>query len=233
MSEGGDNAQEQALLGLALAALRERSGMTQLEAAEAARPKMTSQNWGLYEAGQAKGILTPDVQTRLAAALGAERTDLLEQRQRVERFGPPRSRTRVARRAGLGAGEGVGEASARFGLLIPFRSRAPADPERTLNLLDRYGPTTAAMQLADDSLYPWGASGMTVVYDTAVWPRKDQGCVVVDARGEWSVKIYVSSDDRTVTVRELHPEPRELVLQRDPQAEDGIRALYAVVGRLD
>ena len=56
-------------LGEALAALRLERGFSQAQAGE--RVGMTSQGWGLYEAGKRPGLFRPDVQRRLTAALGA------------------------------------------------------------------------------------------------------------------------------------------------------------------
>jgi transcriptional regulator with XRE-family HTH domain len=56
-------------LGDALAALRRARGLSQAEAG--ARLGMTSQGWGLYEAGKRPGLFRPDVQRRMTAALGS------------------------------------------------------------------------------------------------------------------------------------------------------------------
>lgn len=56
-------------LGEALAALRRARGLSQAEAGE--RVGMTSQGWGLYEAGKRPGLFRPDVQRRLTAAIDA------------------------------------------------------------------------------------------------------------------------------------------------------------------
>jgi len=56
-------------LGEALAALRRARGLSQAEAGE--RVGMTSQGWGLYEAGKRPGLFRPDVQRRLTAAVDA------------------------------------------------------------------------------------------------------------------------------------------------------------------
>lgn len=61
-------------LGEALAALRRERGLSQAEAG--ARASMTSQGWGLYEAGRRPGLFRPDVQRRLTAALDASPEDL-------------------------------------------------------------------------------------------------------------------------------------------------------------
>jgi transcriptional regulator with XRE-family HTH domain len=54
-------------LGEALAALRRARGLSQAEAG--GRVGMTSQGWGLYEAGKRPGLFRPDVQRRLTAAV--------------------------------------------------------------------------------------------------------------------------------------------------------------------
>ena len=56
-------------LGEALAALRRARGLSQAEAG--ACLNMTSQGWGLYEAGRRPGLFRPDVQRRLTGALGS------------------------------------------------------------------------------------------------------------------------------------------------------------------
>lgn len=61
-------------LGEALAALRRERGLSQADAG--ARVGMTSQGWGLYEAGRRAGLFRPDVQRRLTAALDATPEDL-------------------------------------------------------------------------------------------------------------------------------------------------------------
>lgn len=58
----------------ALAALRRDRGLSQAEAG--ARLGMTSQGWGLYEAGRRAGLHRPDVQRRLLAALDATPEEL-------------------------------------------------------------------------------------------------------------------------------------------------------------
>jgi transcriptional regulator with XRE-family HTH domain len=56
-------------LGEALAALRRARGLSQAEAGS--RVGMTSQGWGLYEAGKRPGLFRPDVQRRLTGAVDA------------------------------------------------------------------------------------------------------------------------------------------------------------------
>lgn len=54
-------------LGEALAGLRRDQGLSQAEAG--ARVGMTSQGWGLYEAGKRPSLFRPDVQRRMTTAL--------------------------------------------------------------------------------------------------------------------------------------------------------------------
>jgi transcriptional regulator with XRE-family HTH domain len=61
-------------LGDALSVLRRERGLSQAEAGQ--RIGMTSQGWGLYEAGKRPGLFRPDVQRRLTAALDATPEDL-------------------------------------------------------------------------------------------------------------------------------------------------------------
>lgn len=75
MSAAKDHAGPEArLLGEALAALRRERGLSQAEAGQ--RIGMTSQGWGLYEAGRRPGLFRPDVQRRLTGALDLTPEDL-------------------------------------------------------------------------------------------------------------------------------------------------------------
>lgn len=80
-------------LGEALAALRRDQGLSQAEAG--ARIGMTSQGWGLYEAGKRPGLFRPDVQRRLTGALGATVEDL------VLRLGAPEAEAAPVQVAGV------------------------------------------------------------------------------------------------------------------------------------
>lgn len=69
MSGSSDDISQARALGEALAALRRERGLSQAEAGQ--RIGMTSQGWGLYEAGKRPGLFRPDVQRRLTGALDA------------------------------------------------------------------------------------------------------------------------------------------------------------------
>jgi len=66
---GSDETSQARALGEALTALRRERGLSQAEAG--ARIGMTSQGWGLYEAGKRSSLFRPDVQRRLTGALGS------------------------------------------------------------------------------------------------------------------------------------------------------------------
>lgn len=76
-----DDQSEQALLGRAVAALRARAKLNQSQAGEAFGT--TGQGWAKYENGRAPTIFRPDVQRRLAEALGFSLADLQAEYQRV------------------------------------------------------------------------------------------------------------------------------------------------------
>jgi transcriptional regulator with XRE-family HTH domain len=64
-----EKASEIMRLANALATLRRERGLSQAEAGQ--RIGMTSQGWGLYEAGKRSSLFRPDVQRRLTGALDA------------------------------------------------------------------------------------------------------------------------------------------------------------------
>lgn len=89
---------EQKLLGQALRVLRQRAGMTAQDAGD--RFGIGEEGWRKYERGQAKTIFAPDTQQRLAAAVGANRQDLLDERARLAGEDlPPQARITPAERA--------------------------------------------------------------------------------------------------------------------------------------
>ena len=160
-------------LGEALAALRRERGLSQAEAG--VRVGMTSQGWGLYEAGRRAGLFRPDVQRRLTAALDASPEDLALRLATASAAEP----------APAPASEPIS------GLEAPGRPFAPA----------RSGPPRETLRLSDDALSPWAASGVVLEYEPGRWPRRDQGCIVDMADGSTRVRLYLESDGDVVTVR--------------------------------
>ena len=136
-----------------------------LSQAEAgARIGMTSQGWGLYESGKRPGLFRPDVQRRLTGAVDATPEDLA---LILVREGP----------ASATAPSGVENAGRAF----------------------RSGPVaqtavTERMQLSNDDLAPWAASGVVLEFDPGRWPRRDQGCVIDLTDGTRLVRLYQRAD---------------------------------------
>ncbi|MBA3999517.1 helix-turn-helix transcriptional regulator [Brevundimonas sp.] len=179
-------------LGQALAGLRKARGLSQAEAG--ARMGVTSQAWGLYEAGRRPGMFRPDVQRRLTAALDLTPEDLaLEMARRPAVPAPASDRLEESGRA--------------------FSTKGPP------------GSVRRTLQLRDDDLAPWAGSGVVLVYDLSVWPRRDQGCVVETADGP-VIGLYHRGDRDTVVLR--GPGGDKRVLQRS-----WIGSVGAVVARLE
>jgi len=151
-------------LGDALAGLRRARGLSQAEAGR--RAGLTSQGWGLYEAGKRSGLFRPDVQRRLTAAIDATPGDLMS----------------AGGAAGLSPGPGVASEGLAF-LHAPARS------------------TLQRLQLSNDDLAPWAASGVVLEYEPGRWPRRDQGCVIEMADGDLRVRLYDRADAEAVVVR--------------------------------
>ncbi|WP_426042141.1 helix-turn-helix domain-containing protein [Brevundimonas sp. TWP2-3-4b1] len=143
-----------------------------LSQAEAgARIGMTSQGWGLYESGKRPGLFRPDVQRRLTGALNATPEDL----------------------ALILAREGPATAPPATGVESLGRAFSPP-PERHANATER-------MQLSNDDLAPWAASGVVLEFDPGRWPRRDQGCVIDLADGTRLVRLYQSADGDRLYVK--------------------------------
>lgn len=183
-------------LGDALADLRRARGLSQAEAGR--RAGLTSQGWGLYEAGKRSGLFRPDVQRRLTAAIDATPGDLRQGEEAPgQSFGP--------------------------GMASEGRAFSPAPP------LVPAGGALRRLQLSNDDLAPWAASGVVLEYEPGRWPRRDQGCVVEMADGALRVRLYDRADAEMLVVR---GGPGGLdVEERIPRADT--RAVSAVLARLE
>lgn len=155
-------------LGEALAVLRREAGLSQAEAGQ--RAGMTSQGWGLYEAGKRSGLFRPDVQRRLTGAIGTTAEAL------ALALGPVDERPDRPADTGGMASTGRG-----------FTAAPPAAVQR--------------VQLSNDDLAPWAASGVVLEYEPGRWPRRDQGCVIEMADGETRVRLYDRADADLLVVR--------------------------------
>jgi len=184
-------------LGRALAELRHAAGLSQAEAGAAAG--MTSQGWGLYEAGKRAGLFRPDVQRKLTAAVGGSIEDLALALARLRPSAPE-----VARPTGV---ESPGRA---------YGSPAPVERRRIETL-----------QLTDDALAPWAASGVILEFDPDRWPRRDQGCVIDLTSGARRVRLYDGADAEALYVRDAAMGSPQV--ERIPRGD--VRRVCAVVAR--
>lgn len=132
------------------------------------------------------------------------------------------SQAEAGRRAGMTSqGWGLYETGKRSGLYRPDVQRRltaalDATPEDLLQGQDPavtgmasegrpfiHAPPAATrrLQLSNDDLAPWAASGVVVEYEPGRWPRRDQGCVIEMADGEVRVRLYDGADADALTVR--------------------------------
>jgi transcriptional regulator with XRE-family HTH domain len=186
-------------LGEALAALRREAGLSQAEAGQ--RAGMTSQGWGLYEAGKRPGLFRPDVQRRLTTAIGAT----------VEAL--------ALVQTPAGAKDPV----------PPAETRGVANAGRSFVAAPSPAVAVRQVQLSNDDLAPWAASGVVLEYEPGRWPRRDQGCVIEMIDGEIRVRLYDRADAEVLVVRGgaggLAAEERV--------ARGDTRSVSAVVARLE
>ncbi len=159
-------------LGRALAHLRHAAGLSQAEAGAAVG--MTSQGWGLYEAGRRPGLFRPDIQRKLTAAVGASVEDLA---MTVVRKRPMETVAVVTTSV-----ESPGRAYVSSGSVQQGQ--------------------TETLQLTDDALAPWASSGVVLEFDPGRWPRRDQGCVIDLVSGERRVRLYDRADAEALYVRD-------------------------------
>lgn len=142
-----------------------------LSQAEAgARIGMTSQGWGLYESGKRPGLFRPDVQRRLTGAVDASPEELALAVARENKMAGP----------------------APSGVENPGRAFQSAPVGKT--------PGIERMQLSNDDLAPWAASGVVLEFDAGRWPRRDQGCVIDLTDGARLVRLYQRADGERLYV---------------------------------
>ena len=185
-------------LGEALSALRRERGLSQAEAG--ARLDMTSQGWGLYEAGKRPGLFRPDVQRRLTGALDASPEEL---------------------------------ALAQSRIAVPTEE-SPSGVQATGRTYEAGAPTSRAgqterVQVSNDDLAPWAASGVVLEFDPGRWPRRDQGCVIDMVDGERRIRLYDRAD-----AERLHVRGGPGGLEAEERIDRALtRRVSAVVARLD
>lgn len=188
-------------LGEALARLRRERGLSQAEAGQ--KVGMTSQGWGLYEAGKRPGLFRPDVQRRLTAALDATIEALMLDASTIELS----VETAEADVAGV---QSRGRA---------FDSPAPRPP----------AVSSQRLRLSNDDLAPWAASGVVLEYEPGRWPRRDQGCVIEMNDGEVRVRLFERADAERLVLR---GGPGGLAVEETLERSQA-RSVSAVTARLD
>ena len=62
-------------------------------------------------------------------------------------------------------------------------------------------PRTERLQLSNDDLAPWAASGVVLEFDPGRWPRRDQGCVIDLIGGQRLVRLYDRADGERLYLR--------------------------------
>jgi transcriptional regulator with XRE-family HTH domain len=188
-------------LGEALSRLRRERGLSQAEAG--ARIGMSSQGWGLYEAGKRSGLFRPDIQRRLTSALEATPEDLALLMGEAASLGPM---TSVA-----------SSRSSLAGMAARGRGFEPAPVQER-----------GQFQLDTDELNPWASAGTVLEYIQGRWPRRDQGCIVAMKDGTLKARLYVRSDDQELVVRGAGA---LLSLEKLDRTE--VASVSAVIARLD
>ncbi|CAN5216119.1 hypothetical protein BH10PSE2_BH10PSE2_12190 [soil metagenome] len=187
---------ELAALGRALEALRRERGLSQAEAG--ARLNITSQGWGLYESGRRPGLYRPDKQRWLTQALDASPEALALAIVRLSETATvpaPATGVEGGSRTFVAALQRSQDSSKARGEVRGGRAWRGSEPA--------FAPDTTleSLQLSDDELAPWAASGIVLDYDPARWPRRDQGCVIDTTEGVRLVRIYDRADSERIWVR--------------------------------
>lgn len=194
--------QQSAAIGAAVKALRERAGMTQDQAGEALG--VTRQAWQQYETAGKPVLLRSDMQDRLAKALGVTREDLLRERDRQAGIDapvaepPPGSRSAIVCELPVMGRVRAGEAGPQIYDL--------AEPESFFDTSWMFRPTVRSLRVAGDAMSGYVESGQLVIYDTSVWPRRGDGCVVELVSGDVHVVEYEGAGQGVLRVRQRFPE---------------------------
>lgn len=85
---------------------------------------------------------------------------------------------------------------------------------------------TRRLQLSNDDLAPWAASGVVLEYEPGRWPRRGQGCVIEMADGEVRVRLYEHGDADALIVRGVRGDEERI-------ERSATRQVSAVTARLD
>jgi phage repressor protein C with HTH and peptisase S24 domain len=218
MTPPSDDEMTTARVGRALARLRRRASLTQAAAAE--RMSMTPQAWQRYERGERQLLLRSDMQARVARAVNATRDELLtEARRGVDDDAQPPDEAPAP----------APYWAADLQVIGRVRAGAPGDQvydegaiSRTVSIPQLIGKNCGVLELAGESMLPWGEPGEIIIYDRDRYPRRGYGCVIETASGEYYVKFYNRTSDGMLYVDQLQPaQSLEFPLS-------AIRGVYAV-----
>lgn len=117
-------------------------------------------------------------------------------------------------------------------LALKLDAAPAAEPEPASGLESKgrsfTGPAagTRRLQLSNDDLAPWAASGVVLEYAPGRWPRRGQGCVIEMADGELRVRLYEEADAEALVVRGVRGDEERI-------ARAATRQVSAVTARLD
>jgi transcriptional regulator with XRE-family HTH domain len=194
-----DSGPDRRRAGRVVARLRQRAGLTQPEAAEAADISTTA--WQNYEYG--RRYFTPQLVQRVTTALGYPE-EIFE--QEFERLGfdepaaPAFTRTSAFELPLVGRGRAGDQGFHIFDV-------SDVEPKDFSYL---FSSDTRVLQLAGESMVPYAEPGGFVTYHEHSAPKRNRGCVVHLKDGTFFVKRFERSDDERVYVTELHPVERLL-----------------------
>jgi transcriptional regulator with XRE-family HTH domain len=88
--------------------------------------------------------------------------------------------------------------------IAPTTGKAPtgvSSPGRGFTPATAAAPARERMQLSNDDLAPWAASGVVLEFDPGRWPRRDQGCVIDLNDGGRLVRLYDRADADALYLR--------------------------------
>ncbi|HYC74975.1 helix-turn-helix transcriptional regulator [Brevundimonas sp.] len=124
----------------------------------------------------------------------------------------------------------IGASPEALALKLGAPPASPPDPASGMENTGRAfaGPATGTrrLQLSNDDLAPWAASGVVLEYEPGRWPRRGQGCVIETTDGELRVRLYEGADAEALIVHGLRGGEERI----DRAAT---RQVSAVVARLD
>lgn len=230
-----DQLSEAALLGKALASLRDSKNMTQGAAAEAYGIR-SDKGWGKYERGLVPSIEQRAVQQRLVEAVGATIDDLMREKAIILARGdnddePTPPAGGAAMRPRLVSGT---DFAPRW---VPVYGLAAAAGERIAianGAEIRYVPMhpaqygykrVGAAEIVGESMYPrWKPREIAYFVFDMVPPRNDD--VIVELLdGTALIKEYIGRTNLAIKVREYYPQERDFEVKLAD-----IKALHAIVG---